>query len=109
MISTQMLKGILEGCILAAINHSELYGYEISERLSDYGFGKIAGGTIYPLLLRLEKNGLLAAVFRDSEVGPIRKYYSLTKAGILELQQFKENFNELNSAVNKLLNDTKEV
>lgn len=109
MISTQMLKGILEGCILAAINHSELYGYEISERLSEYGFGKVAEGTIYPLLLRLEKNGLLSAVFRDSEVGPRRKYYSLTKSGILELHQFEENFNELNNAVNKLLNDTKEV
>ena len=56
MIPTQMLKGTLEGCILKVISKNETYGYEISEALKDYGFSNISEGTIYPLLLRLEKN-----------------------------------------------------
>ena len=59
MIPSQMLKGTLEGCVLAIIGRSETYGYEIADKLGGYGFGMIAEGTIYPLLLRLEKNGLV--------------------------------------------------
>lgn len=55
MIPSQMLKGVLEGCVLAIIAQNETYGYEISQQLEHYGFGKITEGTIYPLLLRLEK------------------------------------------------------
>lgn len=100
-----MLKGTLEGCILAIISRQETYGYEISQALQDYGFGKIAEGTIYPLLLRLEKNGLIAAVYRQSEVGPKRKYYSLTAAGEAELNAFFESFSELSHAVEQLIQD----
>lgn len=107
MIPSQMLKGIVEGCVLAVINQSELYGYEISERLSQYGFGKIAEGTIYPLLLRLEKNELITATYRISEVGPKRKYYRLTPAGITELHQFIRNYQELHTAVEQLLEDSR--
>ena len=57
MIPSQMLKGVLEGCVLAILSGRESYGYEISERLEGYGFGRIAEGTVYPLLLRLERNG----------------------------------------------------
>lgn len=81
MIPSQMLKGTLEGCILAIIGRRETYGYEIAETLGSYGFGRIAEGTIYPLLLRLEKNGLVHTEYRASELGPKRKYYSLSEAG----------------------------
>ena len=73
MISSQMLKGTLEGCILQIISRRETYGYEIAEPLMRYGFGKIAEGTIYPLLLRLERNGLVLTEYRPSELGPKRK------------------------------------
>ena len=69
-----MLKGTLEGCILAIISDQETYGYEISQQLQAYGFGKITEGTIYPLLLRLEKNGWVQSVYRPSALGPKRKY-----------------------------------
>lgn len=105
MLPSQMLKGTLEGCILAVISRQETYGYEISQQLQDYGFGKIAEGTIYPLLLRLEKNGLVAAAYRQSEVGPRRKYYTLTDAGKRELQEFETNYNALTRAVSRLLAD----
>ena len=105
MIPSQMLKGTLEGCILSVISKDEIYGYEISRQLGEYGFGSIAEGTIYPLLLRLEKNGLVTAVYRQSELGPKRKYYSLTDKGRTELEQFAENYRELSSAVERLFHD----
>lgn len=105
MISSQMLKGVLEGSVLAIIARQETYGYEISQALERYGFGRITEGTIYPLLLRLEKNGCLAAVYRASSQGPKRKYYHLTEAGREELAQFVESFGEMAAAVQMLLND----
>ena len=105
MIPSQMLKGTLEGCILAIISKNETYGYEISRQLKEYGFGSIAEGTIYPLLLRLEKNGLVTAVYRQSELGPKRKYYLLTDKGKTELEQLAENYRELSAAVEQLFHD----
>jgi len=102
MISSQMLKGTLEGCILKVISQKETYGYEISERLRGYGFSDISEGTIYPLLLRLEKNGLISAQYRESPVGPRRKYFSLAKAGKEEVACFYSNWIELEHAVNQL-------
>lgn len=98
-----MLKGTLSGCILAIIARKETYGYEIAETLSSHGFGKIAEGTIYPLLLRLEKNKLVITEYRASELGPKRKYYSLTQLGAEELESFVKSYNELCSAVNSTL------
>ena len=106
MIPSQMLKGTLEGCILAVIGQRETYGYEISQQLERFGFGKIAEGTIYPLLLRLEKNGLAEALYRQSEVGPRRKYYRLTAAGREELAAFIQNYRALRGAVDNLLGET---
>lgn len=107
MISTQMLKGTLEGCILGIIRKRETYGYEISEALGQYGFGKITEGTIYPILLRLEKNGMIRATYRQSDVGPKRKYYSLTEDGEAEFQSFLTSYRELSAAVAALLADVK--
>ncbi len=56
---SQLLRGTLEGCILKIINDKETYGYEIAENLKLYGFKNISEGTIYPLLIRLEKNNFL--------------------------------------------------
>ena len=105
MIPSQMLKGTLEGCILAIISRQETYGYEISQELERFGFGRIAEGTIYPLLLRLEKNGLILAEYRASELGPKRKYYKLTEAGKAEMESFIVSYRELTNAVDGLLND----
>lgn len=103
MIPSQMLKGMLEGCILEIINKQETYAYEISEKLSKYGFGEISEGTIYPIILRLQKNEMISSTLRDSNSGPKRKYYNLTSNGREALMQFKSNWKELNNAVNQLL------
>lgn len=102
MLPSQMLKGTLEGCVLKVISHKETYGYEISQELQKYGFSNISEGTIYPLLLRLEKNGYIIASYRTSTVGPKRKYFAISSKGKEELDVFSANWKELERAVNKL-------
>lgn len=102
MIPSQMLKGILQGCVLAIIGQRETYGYEISQALSQRGFGDISEGTIYPLLLRLEKGGMISARFLASDLGPKRKYYTLTDQGRQTLAEFRINYQELRAAVDRL-------
>lgn len=103
MIQSQMLKGVLEGCILEIIRKRETYAYEISKQLEEYGFGVISEGTIYPIILRLQKGELVKATLHESNSGPKRKYYHLTEKGIITLSQFKDNWQELDHAVNQLL------
>ena len=100
-----MLKGTLEGCILKVISGKETYGYEISQGLKKYGFLDISEGTIYPLLLRLEKNGLITAQYRESALGPKRKYFAVTQEGKLEMEAFLLSFEELSGAINLLFSD----
>ncbi len=104
MITSQMLKGTLEGCILQIIEKKEIYGYEISQKLNAYGFYDISEGTIYPMLLRLEKNGFIKAEYKVSNQGPNRKYFSLTQNGENELRQFKISWSELKYAVDNIIN-----
>ena len=102
MIPSQMLKGVLQGSVLAILGQRETYGYEIVQALHGYGFGSVTEGTIYPLLLRLEKEGWVSARFMDSDLGPRRKYYTLTDQGRRELAQFRASFREMTAAVERL-------
>lgn len=104
MIPSQMLKGVLEGCILKVIQEEETYAYEISEKLKAYGFGDISEGTIYPIILRLNKRNLIEGTLRASPKGPKRKYYHLTDHGKEELETFEENLHHLQEAIEHLFN-----
>lgn len=103
MIPTQMLKGVLDGCLLKIISVQETYGYEITQKLFDHGFGKITEGTIYPILLRMQQQGLIEAAYKESELGPKRKYYHITDFGRFELNKFMTDIENLNHAVNSVL------
>ena len=103
--SSQLLKGILEGCILKIILKKETYGYELYSSLKISGFNDLSEGTLYPLLIRLEKNGLLSSISRDSPLGPKRKYYSLTKLGEHEFLDFCSSWDKISKSVNKILGD----
>ncbi|WP_413303755.1 PadR family transcriptional regulator [Bacillus sp. 1P10SD] len=102
--TTQMLKGILDGCLLAIIKDGEIYGYELAARLESYGFNSFSEGTIYPLLLRMQKEGLVSTTLRKSIAGPKRKYYSLTEKGEEELKLFIKRWEQLSFTVNNVLN-----
>ena len=67
--------------MLALLMPDESYGYELAQALERAGLGVVPGGTLYPILLRLERSGLVASRWRDGETGPARKYYALTDDG----------------------------
>lgn len=102
--TTQMLKGILDGCLLAIIKEGEIYGYELAAKLESYGFHSLSEGTIYPLLLRMQKEELISATLRKSTAGPKRKYYTLTEKGELELELFIVRWEQVSSSVDNVLN-----
>ena len=89
---TEMLKGVLEGCVLEIISRGETYGYEITRRLNALGFTEVVEGTVYTILLRLEKNQLVQFEKKPSDMGPPRKFYILSGAGQTELVLFWEKW-----------------
>ncbi len=99
---TEMLKGILEGCVLEIINRGDTYGYEITRQLKLLGFTDVVEGTVYTILVRLEKNNLVNIEKKQSELGPQRKFYSLNEAGAKELKLFWEKWEFLSSKINEL-------
>lgn len=92
---TEMLKGVLEGVILEILSHGETYGYEITQTIQTLGFDDIAEGTVYTVLLRLEKKGWVDASKRKSSLGPMRKFYTLNAAGKEELMTFWQKWDFL--------------
>ena len=68
MKETQMLKGVLDGCVLQIISQKEIYGYELVQELRNQGFENMVGGTVYPLLQKLEKNSLIFSISRKQRI-----------------------------------------
>ncbi|MGL5380379.1 PadR family transcriptional regulator [Clostridium sp.] len=101
--NTQMLKGLLEGCILKIVSKDETYGYEVCEKLISYGFEEISESSVYPILIRLEKKKYLYSKMKKSPLGPMRKYYYLTEEGILELDRFIETWYKTKKNVESVL------
>ena len=85
---TEMLKGTLEGIVLAILSGRSAYGYEITAWLREQGFSDIAEGTVYALLIRIEQRGLVDVRKVPSEKGPPRKVYSLNAHGLQQLEEF---------------------
>jgi PadR family transcriptional regulator PadR len=83
-----MLKGTLEGIVLAILSDRPAYGYEITAWLREQEFTDIAEGTVYALLIRVERRGLVDVEKVPSEKGPPRKVYSLNDAGRGDLEEF---------------------
>lgn len=100
----QLLRGILEGCVLSIIAKGETYGYEILAALEKNGFENLLEGTLYPVLTRLEKKELVSCRKEKSPYGPIRKYYSITESGRADLAEFKENYRQITTAADAILN-----
>ena len=97
-----MLKGVLEGMIMEIIDRDETYGYEITSNLQKYGFEDIVEGTVYTILLRLEKKNLVTITKKKSSVGPMRKFYSLNEEGKKELELFWQRWGFISTQIEKL-------
>jgi PadR family transcriptional regulator PadR len=99
---TEMLKGALEGIVLAILAVQPAYGYEITARLREQGFVDIVEGTIYALLVRIEQRGLVDATLVPSEKGPPRKVYELNTLGREQLDEFWRTWSFLAERIEQL-------
>lgn len=103
-LKSQLLKGILEGCILSIIEKQSVYGYELSMILQEYGLA-VSEGSIYPILLRLQKEKLIIGKMQKSPNGPNRKYYYLTEEGKGALNEFRQHWQSLKVPVDLILSE----
>jgi PadR family transcriptional regulator, regulatory protein PadR len=99
---TEMLKGTLEGIVLAILSVRSAYGYEITARLRDQGFSAIAEGTVYALLVRVEQRGFVDVAKVPSEKGPPRKVYALNARGGEYLEEFWRTWSFLAERLERL-------
>ena len=99
---TEMLKGVLEGCVLEIISRGETYGYEITQQLRELGFSDVVEGTVYTTTMRLEKNNLVNIEKKPSTMGPPRKFYTLNTAGQEHLEIFWKKWEFVSSKINEL-------
>lgn len=102
-IQVQLRKGTLDLCVLAMLSRRESYGYEIASALvAAVGMGE---GTIYPLMRRMQKDGLVATRLVESSSGPPRKYYRLTPLGQAVFEAHRRDWRAFRDAVDQLLED----
>lgn len=102
-LRSQLLKGILEGCILSIIYQQPTYGYELSMKLQKFGLSDVSEGSIYPILLRLQKEKLIHGEMKKSEAGPKRKYYRLTDEGHEALADFIYHWDSIKEPVDRII------
>lgn len=102
-IPVQLKKGVLELCVLAVLSKGDGYAYDIASQLAE-GI-EMGEGTIYPLMRRLQDEGLVATYLAESPSGPPRKYYRLTDTGRASLQSQKSEWTAFSRAVNAILGE----
>ena len=99
----QMRRGTLQYCVLALLNERERYGFEIVKALAEVEGMVTSEGTIYPLLSRLRRDGLVEPTWRESPSGPPRRYYRLSEAGRAALDGFTREWSRFRRAVDQFL------
>jgi PadR family transcriptional regulator PadR len=100
---SQMRRGAIEYCVLALLRERERYGFELVRELSAADGLVMSEGTVYPLLTRLRRDGLVETTWQESSQGPPRRYYSITKKGNQALESFVEQWTRFRSAVDRML------
>lgn len=102
---SEWLRGALTLLVLRTLVPGPTYGYAVASTLEEHGLGKVKGGTLYPLLARLEADGLIASRWEPGEGGPGRKYFSLTAPGRRHLDSEVRRWDEFSGLVAALLHD----
>jgi PadR family transcriptional regulator PadR len=102
--SSQLLKGVLDMCLLALIAEEPSYGYEMVDKLEHRGLELVSEGSIYPLLSRLQKKNLIEGYFVESSGGPPRKYYRIAPEGKEQLASWYHEWRRLAEGVEAVLN-----
>jgi PadR family transcriptional regulator PadR len=100
-MNIQFKKGVLELCVLSLLTKRDFYGYELVEKISKYI--NISEGTIYPLLRRFRKDGYVTNYLQESQEGPPRKYYKITKEGQVAFEELVKEWEDFTIGVNKII------
>lgn len=103
---THLRRGTVEYCVLALLRRQQLYALDLVRELSADGVLVTSEGTIYPLLSRLRRDGLVETVWQESPSGPPRRYYRLTAEGVRSLERFEREWLRFRTAVDSVLDDT---
>lgn len=103
---TQMRRGTLEYCVLALLAKEERYGFDLVRALAEMDGMVTSEGTIYPLLSRLRRDGLVESTWQESSAGPPRRYYKLTEAGRSALEGFRLEWRRFRDAVDHFVERT---
>lgn len=104
-ILVQLRKGVLEYCVMAQLLHAPSYGLQIAADLARLPALFASEGTLYPLLARLRKQGMVETTWQESTSGPPRRYYKLTERGEAALASFKEAWGPFTTAVTTALEE----
>ena len=102
--SSQVLKGVLDMCLLTLIQDEPSYGYEMVDKLQQKGLELVSEGSIYPLLSRLQKRGYIQGYFVESPGGPPRKYYRIEPTGNEQLRRWTSEWATVSAGVDEVLN-----
>lgn len=105
--SSQLLHGVLDMCLLSVIDKEASYGYEMVSKLRERGLDLASEGSIYPLLSRLQKQGVIEGYLVQSSEGPARKYYRMSDRGRKLLEQWRADWSAFRNAVDEVLDGGK--
>ena len=101
---SQLLKGVLDMCLLAIINEEPSYGYEMADKLSQRGLHLTSEGSIYPTLSRMQRSSLIEGYFVEADgSGPPRKYYRIAPDGEERLAEWQDEWTSLRDGVDQVL------
>lgn len=100
---TQMRRGTLEYCVLAVLRKGERYAFDLVKTLAEIDGMVTSEGTLYPLLTRLRKDGLVSSAWKESSKGPPRRYYRISAKGTRALDDFTQEWRRFRSSVDHLI------
>ena len=103
VLLSQLRRGVLQYCVLAELGRGERYGFDLVRTLAAVDGMAITEGTLYPLLARIRRDGLVVTTWRESSAGPPRKYYALTERGREVLVAFVDEWERFRDGVDHLL------
>lgn len=101
----QVKKGVLQLCLMALLKGKEVYGYQLTSEMEKRSGGgmMLSEGTVYPLLRRMEREGLVASRWKESDSGPPRRYYTLTENGVKMHDEMLKEWGRYIAACQKIL------
>ncbi len=99
----QLRRGALEYCVLALLERGERYGFDLVRQLAEVNGMVTTEGTIYPMLARLRRDGVVETTWRESPAGPPRRYYKLTPSGRQALKEFRQEWVRFRDGVDRVV------